>query len=175
MPSVAEYKRYHGLVLAELVQQMDRPVMIHELSESGRLSSYLIDDRVGLYVKHSTNRMGPWQFTFTASNLAELNELQGRTNRVFITLVCGTEGLVTLSIAEFMGLVVVLNCKQAWVRASKRPGRWFGLSGSMGGPLLKRPSGLHALLDWLNSDAVQRSLPFTSSSGGPSLLFRTSG
>lgn len=97
---IADYKFYHGAVLAELVSAKVGPLAIDELTEEGRLSSYILDGRTGLQIKHSTNRLHPWQFTFTKANLVELLALQQSYKSVFVVLVCHTDGMVALTLEE---------------------------------------------------------------------------
>ena len=149
---IAEYKLYHGAVLAELVDRRVGPVSVDELSEEGRLSCYILDGKVGMMVKHSAQRLYPWTFTFTTQNLLELDDLRRRTRASFVVLVCSTDGMVCLTVAELGGLMALTGQDQAGVRVERRRRRMYGVSG--GGEKLghKKPSGLDAILEALSSE-----------------------
>lgn len=148
---IPEYKLYHGAVLAELVQRSSVPVQIDELSEAGRLSSYIIDSFVGLQIKHATQRLHPWAFTFTAKNIEELIELRSTFPRVFIVLVCHTDGMVCLELSDFLSVLGTGETEQRWLRVDRKRGKWYDVSGGKDRPALKYPKGIDALLEALGS------------------------
>lgn len=150
---IPEYKLYHGAVLAELVDVLTKKVSIDELVEEGRLTSYVLDDRVGLHVKHSSKKLSPWQFTFTRANVHELGLLQLTHRDSFVVLVCHTDGMVCLTIEEMLALLS-LNTDQPWIRVSRHRGEWYSVSGSASDTPRKRPDGLGVLVDCLNSANV---------------------
>lgn len=146
---IPEYKLYHGAVLAELVHRHPKGLCIDELIEEGRLSSYVLDGSIGLQVKHSTQKLYPWQFTFTKSNLVELLALRQRYKSVFVVLVCHTDGMVCLTIEEATAILAAGETDQAWIRVERRKGEWYAVWG--GGAELpnKKPNGLDLLLEAL--------------------------
>lgn len=143
---IPEYKLYHGAVLAELVQRLSRPVLIHELSEPGRLSSYVIDGEFGVQIKHSSQRMNPWPFTLTRQNLDELETLRANCSKTFIVFVCHTDGMVCVPLSEVMGILEVGGSDQAWIRIDRRKRQWYCVSGAKGELGTKKPKGLDALI-----------------------------
>ena len=68
----SDYKLYQGAVFTELLDEIEKPLAIRVMREEGRLGSYVINNNVGLYIKHSAVRMSPWQFTFTKANALAL-------------------------------------------------------------------------------------------------------
>jgi len=146
---IAEYKLYQGAVLAELVHRLSKQVSIDELSEAGRLSSYRLDGDIGLHVKHSSNRLPPWQFTFTRQNVEELGGLQSACRAGAVVLVCRTDGFVCLPWPELRDLIGPQPPEGAWLRVSRRRREWYGVSGSAGGRL-KVPNGIEPLLQILD-------------------------
>jgi len=101
---MAEYERYHGIVLRSLVLSLDQGVQIRTLDAHGIINSFVLNDTVGLYIKHCSKRLTPWVFSFTQDNLAELNLLAESTQSAFVSLVCGYDGFVTLSLADVQSL-----------------------------------------------------------------------
>jgi len=147
---IAEYKFYHGVVLAELINLMDRAVSINELHEEGRLSSYVIDDRLGLQIKHSTNRLTPWQFTFTKQNLLQLLTMRTHHKMVFVALVCHDDGIVTLTLEEAISILSSGESQQAWIRVERRRNEWYTVNGGAAELPNKKPQGVQAIIQALS-------------------------
>jgi hypothetical protein len=72
---IPEYKFYHGAVLADLIDRSNRPIQIDELDEPGRLLNYALNGDIGIQIKYSSARLGPWSFTFSPSNIEDLEDL----------------------------------------------------------------------------------------------------
>jgi hypothetical protein len=143
---IREYKLYHGAVLSELVQKLSRPVRIHELSEPGRLSSYVLDEKIGLYIKHSSQRLNPWPFTFTRPNLLEVSLLAELYSETFLVFVCHTDGMVCLTLGEAMQIFAVGGSEQAWVRIDRRKRQRYCVTGGLGELGSRKPQGLDPIL-----------------------------
>lgn len=148
---IAEYKFYHGVVLAELVNLKTGALAIDELDENGRLSSYVLDGKVGLQIKHSTNRLHPWQFTFTKANLVQLLALQQRYQIVFIVLVCHDDEMVTLTLDEITGVLATGESDQAWIRVDRKKNEWYSVSGGGAELAGKRPHGVQKIIQALDA------------------------
>jgi hypothetical protein len=144
---IADYKLYHGAVLAELVDESTRTVGIRESVEEGRLHSYVLDERIGLHIKHSAARLPPWQFTFTPANGQSLEHLREQFGQVFVVLVCWLDGMVCLSLDELEQITAGARPVQGWVRAERSKNEWYSVSGQQAG--LKKPQGLSGLIDKL--------------------------
>ena len=159
---IPEYKLYHGAVLAEMVHTLSVPVAIDELSESGRLSAYVLNGHIGLQIKHSSQRLHPWPFTFTKQNFTELLALGQACDQVFLVLVCHTDGMVCLTLEEVAALITVAGSEQAWLRVDRRRGQWYTVNGAGSLPI-KRPKGLDALVETLQlSDAARSPISLDS-------------
>jgi len=141
-----EYKFYHGAVLAELVDRSKRAITIDELTEYGRLSSYVLNGNIGIYVKHSAQRLHPWPFTFTRPNLVELLRLQSICDEVFLVLVCEADGMVCLAMNEAVELLQPTSSDQAWLRVDRKRGEWYAVASGGGGLPYKRPKGIDLVL-----------------------------
>ncbi|WP_018083318.1 hypothetical protein [Asticcacaulis benevestitus] len=147
---VPEYKFFHGAVLCDLIDISTAPITIDELKEDGRLTSYTLNGKVGLQIKHSSARLSPWSFSFTSSNWEELVQLSRKfRKRVFVCFVCNDAGIVTLDIESTLNLLTSGQSDQAWIRITRRPGKWFEVTGSSGEDAIKRPSGIVQIIDSL--------------------------
>jgi hypothetical protein len=148
---IADYKFYHGAALAELVSLKTGPLTIDELNEDGRLSSYILDGIVGLQIKHSANRIHPWQFTFTKANLVQLLALQQSYKAVFIILVCHTDGMVTLALDEATEILAAGESEQAWIRVDRRKNEWYSVNGGATELAGKRAQGVQIIIQALDT------------------------
>lgn len=147
---IADYKFYHGAVLAELVNLKKGPLSVDELIEDGRLSSYILDGTIGLQIKHSANRLHPWQFTFTKANLIQLLALQQNYKAVFIVLVCRSDGMVALTLDEVTEILTSGESEQAWIRVDRRKNEWYSVIGGAAELRGKRPQGVQKIVQALD-------------------------
>ncbi|MBL1255428.1 hypothetical protein [Methylocystis sp. Sn-Cys] len=147
---IADYRFYHGVVLAELVNLKAGAIAIDVISEDGRFSSYVLDGEIGLQIKHCANRLHPWQFTFTKANLVDLLALQQAYKCVFVVLVCHTDGIVTLSLDEATGILAGGESEQAWIRVDRRRNEWYSVTGGAAELIGKRPSGVKKIIQALS-------------------------
>jgi hypothetical protein len=167
---IPEYKLYHGAVLAELIDKLVVDISIGELREDGRLSAYILNRQYGLYVKHSAQRMGPWQFTFSTANAHDLLQLRLRCDEVYVVLVCWVDGMVCLDLSEVANLLGMGNTDQAWIRAERLRGRSYSVSGSGGELPTKKPRGLSPLIDQLKGRSLSPPISFTPDTFASSVL-----
>lgn len=147
----AEYQFYHGAVLHELLLQLGAPLRVELKDIHGRPDAYLIQDSVGVLIKHSAKRLTPWTFTFTTDHLQEVEALCAHAQKVFVSLVCGDDGITTVPIHD---LIEVLDSKasdQAWIRVERRPGEMYRVSGAKGEVRYKLARGVDALVAALKS------------------------
>ena len=142
---IAEYKRYHGTVFAELIDEFPGAITIEEWPEKGRISSYVLNGRIGLHVKHSGSRMRPWLFTVTPANFQDIEQLRRRCEEVFIVLVCWLDGMVCINDAEFQA-IVSHEPGRSWLRAERRKGKLYTVSGGTMELRGKRANGITPIL-----------------------------
>lgn len=98
---IAEYERYHGIVVRELVVRSSEPLSIGVSDDFGRVNSFCINGLIGLHIKHCSKRLPPWRFTFNEENVSEIEGLKRKHPSAWVALVCGIDGVVCLSAAEF--------------------------------------------------------------------------
>lgn len=126
---IRQVERYHGAVLARLVRRHLSESISIRVHGSGR-SGYVLDDRVGLYVKYSTNRLTPWLFSFSSEHQGEIANLKSECTTFFIALVCGEDGIACLNRFEYLRLLDDENPSVGWIRASRRSREKYLLTGS---------------------------------------------
>lgn len=128
---LSEFQRYHGVVLTRLVHSSPKAITIRTYSSPSN-ASYIIDGKVGLYVKHSTQRLPPWPFTFQKRHRDEILEMHNQLADVFIVFVCHTDGIVCLRFRELEGIVDMRHADAEWVRISRRRGEMYTVIGKQG-------------------------------------------
>jgi hypothetical protein len=89
--------------------------------------AFSINEKTGLYIKHSSSRLSPWNFGFRGIDYLVLSEIESRAKNSYVALVCGFIGLVVLSFEELNTLTGLfddpeINCRVT-VR-TKRGGSW---------------------------------------------------
>lgn len=145
---IPEYKRYHGAVFAELIDEFPGPVTIEEWPEKGRISSYVLNGTIGLHIKHSGSRLRPWMFSVTPSNFQDIEQLRSRCDHLYVVLVCWLDGMVCIDDAEFQA-IVSQDPGRSWLRAERKKGELYTVSGARMELAGKRSNGVAPILQAL--------------------------
>jgi hypothetical protein len=101
---------------------------ISGLSLSGRY--FLLNGDTLVLFKHSTRKRGPWGFTLTP---AEQADLAGRPNgsKVVLALICGTDGVAVISTSE-LHQIALPHTAALRIACSRRLGQHYQVSGPDG-------------------------------------------
>jgi hypothetical protein len=127
---IKEFEFYHGAAIARLVHS-NVPFSIRLYSNKSN-ASYVVNDKVGLYLKHCSKRMTPWRFSFSLDHQAEINDMNKEIGRVIIGLICHHDGVVGLTYEEFRS-VLDSSCKGAeWICVSRKAREKYSINGSDG-------------------------------------------
>ena len=129
---ISEYKKYHGTVFTELTEKSTTPIQIESLKGNYENSAYVVNNKVGVYIKYSTSRLSPWKFSFQKKHQDTILELRNILDRVMLILICGDDGIVGLS---WESLKQVLNDEHEaieWIRVSRPKGANYRVFGSDG-------------------------------------------
>lgn len=133
---IGEKLRYHGVALARLVQDAGRTVSIQSLNGTSRCA-YLVDDDVVIYLKYATSRLSPWRFGFSSDQRRQLDLLSVQFSAIWIVLVCGNEGVLTVPWAQVEAELAHSRETDSFsLQASRRRGEKFRLSGASEKPLV---------------------------------------
>ena len=73
-----DYEFYQGVVLRDIIVNSDLSPIIKPFVKEGRISAFVVNSRVGIFVKHSSKRMPPWRFTFTLEQVSDLLDLEAK-------------------------------------------------------------------------------------------------
>ena len=153
-----DYEFYQGVVLRQLAVENDYSLSVsfRPFVREGRINAFVMNGRVGVYIKHSSKRMSPWRFTFTIEQAADLLDLEHKFPDSFVVFVCGTDGLVTISFADLHSIVSFQESENAWVSISRPPRTQYELAGNRGELKYKVSRGIGPIPETLRSRVRER-------------------
>lgn len=151
-----EYEFYQGAVLRKLVVECAHSLTLRPHVREGRINAFIVNGRVGLYVKHSSKRMSPWRFSFTIEQASDLLDLETRFPETFVVLICESDGLVTLNCVQLHEIVSFQDSQNAWVRVERPPRGQYDVGGNKGDLPNKLARGLGPVLDALRPRSKER-------------------
>lgn len=124
-----DYTFFHGHALVRLIHDP----LTHGIELHHGNNCYLINNKSGIYLKHSARRISPWQFTFLPEHLEEIATITGDTKRLFLVLVCNDNGICCLDFQETAQLIMVGNMNQTKsIRVSRSTREKYAVSGTDG-------------------------------------------
>lgn len=127
---IPEYHLYHGAVLASLISGTGHSLTITSPPAETRPAEYIINNEIGLHVKHATQRLRPWHFGFTPENIKSIRLLSARHAKSFLILVCRQDGLLAVELQT-----VITNISPSdglWIRADREKRKHYRLYGPLG-------------------------------------------
>ncbi|MCP3379443.1 hypothetical protein NLM31_03170 [Bradyrhizobium sp. CCGUVB4N] len=153
-----EYEFYQGVVLRQLAVENDYSMSasFRPFVREGRINAFVMNARVGVYIKHSSKRMSPWRFTFTIEQAADLLDLEHKFPDSFMVFVCEADGLVTLSMADLHSIVSFQESENAWVSISRSPRTQYELAGNRGELKYKVARGIGLIPETLKTRGRER-------------------
>ena len=128
---IRDFEFYHGLVFARILHGTQRPLAIRPF-QSASNASYVVNDTIGLFIKHSSKRMTPWRFTFTREHQEEIDLLKSNFSKVFLVLVCSDDGVVCLTYSELKQILDNLHEPIEWISATRHKREMYLVKGSNG-------------------------------------------
>jgi hypothetical protein len=129
---IKDFEFYHGAVFTKLIQYCDKPLNISSFPTSTN-ASYIINDSVGIYIKHSSKRMSPWSFTLKKAHQEEIYQMKNLLKEVFLVMVCGEDGIIALNFQELKKILDEEHGQVEWIRASRNKRKEYSVNGSDGG------------------------------------------
>ncbi len=128
---IKEFEHYHGVVFSRLLHKYTGVVTLRTFPTKGN-SSYVINDRIGIYIKYSTKRMSPWRFSFTREHQDEIREMRDNLDVTFLLMVCKSDGIVALSYPELKNILDENHEEVEWVSVSRKPRGSYVVKGADG-------------------------------------------
>jgi len=129
---IAEFERYHELVLREMIVQSSLPLLIERFDSSGRVNRFRVNRRLGILIKHSAKRLPPWLFAFADDASEDVLELSHSVRSVWIALVCGSDGVVTVSLDEFKAVAASEDMSARFLRVVRSKNQMYRVHGNCG-------------------------------------------
>jgi hypothetical protein len=126
-----DFAEYHGTMLCRVVHDSTSPVSVRLFATASN-ASYVINDKIGIFVKYSSNRMSPWGFSFGVSHHEEIERLHAQLPSIFITLICGSDGIACLSYPEFRQVIDMNHVGTESIRVSRKPREMYSVTGTDG-------------------------------------------
>jgi hypothetical protein len=151
-----DYEFYQGVVLRQLAVEADYSISFRPFVRQGRINAFVVNGRVGVYMKHSSKRMSPWRFSFNIDQAADLLDLEQKFPDSFIVFVCETDGLVALTLADLHTIVDFQQSDNAWVSIARPPRTQYELTGNKGELGYKVARGITLIPDTLKARARER-------------------
>ena len=129
---INEFEFYHGAALLALAQASKKSVSIESLKGIYENNAYIVNNKVGVYIKHTKTRLSPWRFTFHKKHQDTIRELKDLYGDVVLLLVCHNDGIVGL---DFNDLKKILNDSHEeveWIKVERGKRKNYRVSGSDG-------------------------------------------
>ena len=128
---IKEFEFYHGIVFARMVHATQKQVSIKPFPSPDN-SSYVINDKVGIYIKYSTKRLSPWRFSFQKRHQDEILEMKNKIGEVFLLLVCNDDGIVAISFEELKQILNEQHDPIKWISAARGKREMYAVKGTDG-------------------------------------------
>jgi hypothetical protein len=113
---------YHGAALIQLLDHKSFKKIAK--FEPG----YLINDQIWILMKYTTKNRSPWRFTFSQDDVLRLRNAR-KDKSVFVTLICGGDGVCSLSLEQFNSLLVNST---GWISISRKFRKQYSAAGPDG-------------------------------------------
>lgn len=127
---IKEFKFFHGAVLCQLVH--DEKIYSIATYPTADNASYVINSGVGVYIKYSKKRLGPWRFTFKKEHQHEIQEMQRRLGVVYVLFVCNDDGIVCLEFKELKTVLDYRHEEMEWLAIYRDRREKYSIKGSDG-------------------------------------------
>lgn len=128
---ISEFEFYHGAAITRLLHGNGKKLSISTF-DSPSNASYVINDKAGIFIKHSKKRMSPWRFSFKTEHQDEIKALSSRFGEVFLLLVCHSDGIVALNFQELKNLLNEFHENYEWISLERNRRQEYGVKGSDG-------------------------------------------
>jgi len=128
---INEFKAYHGSAFAELIDESTVPITLFRPDLSNN-AVYLLNNSIGLFIKHSTKRISPWRFSFQAEHVKNVLKLTQKFEHTFMVLICGRYSIAVLNSQEIEELLPLNSPATSWVSVNSSHNTMLTVEGSSG-------------------------------------------
>lgn len=127
---INEYEFYNGVVLNRLIRK--GKVLNIDIFPSKSSNSFIINGKVGVYIKYSRKVTSPWRFTFKKAHQDEMKIMRELLNKLYLILVCYDDGIVCLEYSEIKNILNNDHEEYEWISASRLKREQYKIQGSDG-------------------------------------------
>ncbi len=128
---IKEFEFFHGLVFARILHGTQRPLSIKPF-QGGSNAAYVLNEKIGIYIKYSGGRMTPWRFSFKREHQLEIEQMKKGLKEVFLLLVCNDDGVVCLNYSELKQILDDQHDAIEWISATRHKREMYAVKGSDG-------------------------------------------
>jgi hypothetical protein len=128
---IKEFEFYHGIVFSRLLHSTQEAVSIKPFSLQDN-AAYVINDKIGVYIKYSTKRLSPWRFSFLKRHQDLILEMKNKVGAAYLLLVCNEDGVVAISFDELKKILNETHDDVEWISASRGKREMYSIKGSDG-------------------------------------------
>lgn len=140
--SISLTNMLHGATILMLLESLEKYEKInsYKLYSKESKSSYILSIsinnnkliKVGLYLKHSTNRISPWRFSFKDYQQKEINALSNECDTIFVLLITNQEGVAVVNQKVLPKLFNETIEDSEWISVSRKIRQNFRVSSKDG-------------------------------------------
>jgi len=124
---IRENDRFHGAALGLIIDSWGGPLHVKRITVVGG-GAYEIDDRSVIYLKYSTARLSPWNFTFHPEHWEALDELSSNYDTCVVGLVCNQDGVAGLNLDELQAIRPLRTQRALGVAIRREPRHLYSVS-----------------------------------------------
>ena len=128
--SIKEYEFFNGVVLNKLIRKGKQVKL--DVFPSSSHNSFIINDKVGLYIKYSKKLTSPWRFSFLKLHQEEFKIMTELCKNSFLILVCNKDGIVCLNEKNLKTILDDNHEEIEWISASRLARESYAIKGSDG-------------------------------------------
>lgn len=134
---IDQYHFYHGAALREICANSTKPVAIEYINkkldqDSHNFNTYIVNNKVGVYIKHSTSRAKAWSFSFIKEHQDTILDLYEIYGNVVVLLICHDDGIVGLNFEELKEILDDNHEDIESIRIKRRKRELYKVSGTDG-------------------------------------------
>lgn len=150
------FEFFHGIVFARILHATQKEISIKPFPTPDN-ASYVVNNKVGIYIKYSSKRLSPWSFSFQKRHQDEILRMKNEIGEVFILLVCNEDGIVALNFTEVRELLNEVHLDAEWISVARGRKQMYTVKGSDGVLDYKAARGDFAkrILEACNSKVVK--------------------
>ena len=128
---ISDSDRYYGAVFNRIFDRLKKAASVEKI-RSVSAGFFLLNDRLPIYIKYSTNRRSPWHYTFHRQQQKDQQILFERYGECIVVFVCGKDGIASLCHTDFRKVLDHEFDEQESVSIRRRHNEMYKIKGKDG-------------------------------------------